>query len=142
MIYDDGNGRLKSANDLNDTPSNSFVGDIIYSHGLAILTDDNWAYRLVGPQSYNVTWESNHPIFISTFNCKVKDSEFNFTQNPTSTDSEGNIKDNLTGSFFEPYVTTIGLYNDSNELIGVGKLSRPIPKSSSTDMTFQVKLDF
>ena len=46
-----------------------------------------------------------------------------------------------TGSYFQPYATTVGLYNDSNQLIGVGKLGQPIPKSRFTDMTFVVKFD-
>jgi hypothetical protein len=46
-----------------------------------------------------------------------------------------------TASFFQPYITTVGLYNDSNELIAVGKLAQPVPKSKYMDMNFVVKLD-
>ena len=47
----------------------------------------------------------------------------------------------LGDSAFSPYVTTVGLYNDANELLAVGKMSSPIPISSNTDMTFLVKYD-
>ena len=51
------------------------------------------------------------------------------------------LKDNVTGSAFTPYITSIGLYNDSNELIAVAKTNKPIPKSTHADMTFEVKID-
>jgi hypothetical protein len=66
----------------------------------------------------------------------------NFTYNPSAiTGSDNTIRDNITGSSFRPYVTTVGLYNDANELIAVAKTNRPIPKSENVDMTFVVKLD-
>ena len=46
-----------------------------------------------------------------------------------------------TGSNFRPYVTTLGLYNEQNELLMVAKFGKPIPISSETDMTFLVKYD-
>ena len=49
--------------------------------------------------------------------------------------------DFCTGSLFTPYVTTVGLYNDSNDLVCVGKLPRPIPISLSTDTTFMINFD-
>jgi len=51
------------------------------------------------------------------------------------------VKDFATGSAFQPYVTTIGLYNDNNELLMVAKLGKPIALSSDTDMTFIVRYD-
>ena len=49
--------------------------------------------------------------------------------------------DYATGSYFSPYVTTIGLYNGSYQLVAVGKLSQPIPISLYTDTTFVVNFD-
>tara|TARA_R110000772_G_scaffold141190_1_gene250795 strand:- start:7510 stop:8823 length:1314 start_codon:yes stop_codon:yes gene_type:complete len=49
--------------------------------------------------------------------------------------------DFATGSYFSPYVTTIGLYNESFQLVAVGKLSQPIPISLYTDTTFVVNFD-
>jgi hypothetical protein len=54
---------------------------------------------------------------------------------------DSTIKDFATGSFFQPYTTTIGLYNDNNDLLMVAKLGKPIALSSDTDMTFIVKYD-
>ena len=66
----------------------------------------------------------------------------NFTQNPTAlTGSDNKLKDIVTGSEFTPYITTVGLYNDAQELIAVGKLGQPIPKPANTELTIKVKLD-
>ena len=46
-----------------------------------------------------------------------------------------------TSSAFKPYVTTIGLYNENNELLVVGKLASPIRMSNETDTTFVVRWD-
>ena len=46
-----------------------------------------------------------------------------------------------TSSHFQPFVTTVGLYNEANELLVVGKLGQPIRKSDKTDMTFILRWD-
>jgi hypothetical protein len=40
------------------------------------------------------------------------------------------------------YITTIGLFNDANEMIAVAKTSQPIAKSFSKELLLKVKLDF
>ena len=47
----------------------------------------------------------------------------------------------VTHSQFSPYVTTIGLYNDLNELLVIGKLSKPIKNDSDIDMSFVLRFD-
>ena len=57
---------------------------------------------------------------------------------------EGNTQiyhDFVTGSYFSPYVTTVGLYNASNELVVVGKFPRPLPISLQTDTTYIINFD-
>ena len=59
-------------------------------------------------------------------------------------EKEGNTQiyhDFVTGSEFSPFVTTVGLYNESNELVVVGKLPRPLPISLYTDTTFMINFD-
>lgn len=46
-----------------------------------------------------------------------------------------------TSGYFHPYTTTIGLYDDDNQLLAVAKLGKPIMISPDTDMTFVVKYD-
>ena len=58
------------------------------------------------------------------------------------TGTDNTVKSNITGSYFRPYVTTVGLYNEANELLAVAKTNRPIPKSQNVDMTFVVKIRY
>ena len=46
-----------------------------------------------------------------------------------------------TSSIFKPYITSIGLYNENNELLVVGKLASPIKTSNETDTTLIVRWD-
>jgi len=66
-------------------------------------------------------------------------SEMNFSGNPTGVNPE------TGGSIFdEPasYITSIGLYNHTNDLIAIAKLSKPVRKDEATTLGGQVKLDF
>lgn len=152
-LIDDGEGNLI----LSGSSPTRYVGDIIYSHGIICITDNT--YKNSSPRT--LTFKSSHPIFTHNYHCRLRESEFNYTYNPsalssslkTTYDNEGNIystssntsdgilNSNITGSEFQPYITTIGLYNDANQLIAVGKLNRPVPKSANTEMTIIVKID-
>ena len=64
------------------------------------------------------------------------------SQNPTiTTNQSGSLRDFATGSNFQPYTTTIGLYNEANELLLVGKMAQPIEISKDTDTTFVIRYD-
>ena len=72
-------------------------------------------------------------------------NNFNATTNETYyTQSVAGVKQIIPGMQTDPktYITTVGLYNDSNELLAIAKLSRPILKSSSREALIKVKLDF
>jgi len=73
---------------------------------------------------------------------RVRNNEFNYSTNPSI------INDN--GEFYYPslvnnpqtFITTVGLYNNSNELLAVAKLSKPLTKDFTKEMLLRVKLDF
>ena len=96
----------------------------------------------VTPQKNILKLRNEYRIFENEIICKISDNEFNVSQNPTlTTDTSGSLRDFATGSDFRPYVTTVGLYNEANELLMVGKLGQPIPMSKNTDTTFIVRFD-
>jgi len=74
---------------------------------------------------------------------RARNSEFNYTQNPTFiSGSTGEvIYDNFINNP-QTYITTIGMYNDTNELLAVAKLSRPLIKDFTKEALVRVKLDF
>ena len=121
------------------------VGNIIYPHGMLIFTTHSLECELFLHHhygDYDVKFKNEHIIYENVVKCTVRESEFNYTHNPSiSTDTSGSLRDFATGSGFTPYVTTVGLYNDSQELLAVGKMAQPIPLSTNTDTTFLINYD-
>lgn len=162
-IVDDGEGNLY----ISGSSPRDYVGDIVYNQGSAIITDVTYAslFRLARKSTawplVSFAWKSSLPIFTHNYHCRLRESEYNFTYNPSalsssiktvydnnsdiysisSSVSNGYLNDNITGSAFQPYFTSVGLYNDANQLIAVGKMAQPVPKSANTDMTIIVKID-
>ena len=119
------------------------VGDIIYEHGMAIMTDGEIA-KFVLDSNITCSFQSTLTIYESQYKCTFSPNEYTYTQNPTAISSSSNsgvVHDFLTGSYFQPYVTTVGLYNNANQLVAVGKLSQPLQSSNVTDTTILVNLD-
>jgi hypothetical protein len=80
---------------------------------------------------------------------RVKNRDFNYSNNPTyvydGTDgmhSKGTILNKDFINDPKTYITTVGLYNDQNELVAVAKLSRPAVKSFDNELNLKIRLDF
>ena len=73
---------------------------------------------------------------------RAKNKDFNYTTNASFIDANGNL--NFTSMVDNPvtYITTVGLYNDANELLAVAKLSQPITKDFTKEALIKVKLDY
>jgi hypothetical protein len=74
---------------------------------------------------------------------RARNAEFNYSENPSFI--SGSTGEILFSSFInnpQTYPTTIGLYNDTNELLAVAKLSRPLLKDFTKEVLVRVKLDF
>ena len=74
---------------------------------------------------------------------RPRSSEFNYSENPSFI--SGSTGEVLYSGFInnpQTYITTIGLYNDTNQLLAVAKLSRPLPKDFTKEALIRVKLDF
>jgi hypothetical protein len=74
---------------------------------------------------------------------RPQNAEFNYTTNPSFI--SGSTGEVIYSSFInnpQTYITTVGLYNDANELLAVAKLSRPLVKDFTKEALIRVKLDF
>jgi len=74
---------------------------------------------------------------------RARNAEFNYSENPSFI--SGSTGEVLFNSFIDnpqTYITTVGLYNDNNELLAVAKLSRPLLKDFTKELLVRVKLDF
>jgi len=76
------------------------------------------------------------------FFVRATNREFNYSNNPTYTNNDGTFVETSFESDPKTYITTVGLYNDGNELIAVAKTSQPIPKSFDKEVLIKVKLSF
>ena len=82
-------------------------------------------------------------VSTSHYFVRANNREFNFSNNPTFVTGQ-------VGQFVQPsferdpkvYITTVGLYDDANELLAVAKTSKPIEKSFDKEVAIKVKLDF
>jgi hypothetical protein len=141
---DDGNGNLSgSMNNVNY----GNVGNVIYSQGIVIITDSNILIQDCATGSLSLystcSFLAETTIYQNEYVCHIAENDFNCTQNPSANKlgTTGSYIDAVTGSDFRPYATCVGLYNERNELLVVGKLSTPYPISPNTDMTFIVRYD-
>ena len=74
---------------------------------------------------------------------RIKNGEYNFSNNPSfTTGSYGDLAQPTFVNDPKTYITTIGMYNNRQELLAVAKLSKPILKSFSSEALIKVKLDF
>ena len=74
---------------------------------------------------------------------RAKNAEYNFSNNPTYiTGSEGKLNQSTFIGDPKTYITSVGLYNNDNELLAIAKLSKPILKSFQNEVLVKVKLDF
>lgn len=73
---------------------------------------------------------------------RARNSEFNYSANPSYTTGSGEIRHNVMIDRPQSYITTVGLYNDNNDLLGVAKLSRPLLKDFTKEALIRIKLDY
>ena len=74
---------------------------------------------------------------------RARNAEFNYSENPSFiSGSTGEVIYNSFINAPQTYITTIGLYNDTNELLAVAKLSRPLLKDFTKEALIRIKLDF
>jgi hypothetical protein len=74
---------------------------------------------------------------------RTRNSEFNYSENPSYiSGSTGEVIYDYFINNPQTYITTVGMYNDSNELLAVAKLSKPLNKDFTKESLIRVKLDF
>lgn len=74
---------------------------------------------------------------------RARNAEFNYSTNPSNiTGSAGNIRHDVMINQPQAFITTVGLYNDANDLLAVAKLSRPLIKDFTKEALIRIKLDY
>jgi len=88
------------------------------------------------------TLQSAEDVSAHFFFTRVKNQDFNYTTNPSIIDANGNLIYTTLINNPQTFITTVGLYNDQNELLAVAKLSRPLVKDFTKEALIKVKLDY
>lgn len=79
----------------------------------------------------------------TTYICRVAPSQANYSRNPTYTNDDGTLRViEEKGDDPFAYITTVGLYDASNNLLAVAKTSRPIEKNPEIDLSISVRIDY
>ena len=88
------------------------------------------------------TLQSQEVVSSRYFFTRVKNSEFNYTTNPSIIDANGNLLYTTLINNPQTFITTVGMYNDNNELLAVAKLSKPLTKDFTKEALIRIKLDY
>jgi hypothetical protein len=86
--------------------------------------------------------KSSETVSARYFFTRIKNSEYNYTTNPSVIDENGNLLYTTLINSPQTYVTTVGMYNDNSELLAVAKLSKPLVKDFTKEALIRVKLDY
>tara|TARA_Y100001938_G_scaffold148735_1_gene233310 strand:- start:60 stop:1217 length:1158 start_codon:yes stop_codon:yes gene_type:complete len=165
----------------------SIIGNVMYSHGLIVITDTG-SYKDVGntfseDDGWEVTFKSTQTIYEREINCNVGKTEFRLSKNVSLTPGNsgsyfipanifpenksystahlnlpvvwpasssykdegyrgtGSLLDIASGSEFSPYISTIALFDDNNDMLATAKLAKPIKNDKELDINFVVRFD-
>jgi hypothetical protein len=150
--YDDSTGNIF----ISQSGVGYNIGRIFYDKGIAVIKPltgiagggiTNNGICIVSGTNVNIQFTSSVKLFEHSVKVKLNPTDFLYSvYNPSST------KSMITGSFetpltlmasqsLYPYITSIGLYNQDNELVAVAKLSNPIQRTDYSIQTFVVKFD-
>ena len=170
FVFTSESGSLTDDGEGNILYNGNIVGNIFYPHGIIVITGNEIAYSgtssygtaLYGVSAYgggatfadevlnfinsiNVTcsFSSSYKIFETQYKCTIRENEFNLSLNPStiSGSTDGTPYAFVNESYFSPYVTTVGLYDEAQNLLAVAKLAQPLPSSPTTDTTILINID-
>jgi len=123
-----------------------FVPDFIASASIDNVVDHICSTRFQSGSLTAITFQNVTNINSTLIFCRVPADKLNYSSNPTFVENDGRItvidlgQEAVQDTF--TFVTSIGLYDNGNNLLAVAKLSRPVEKSAERDITFRVRLDF
>ena len=164
IIIDDGFGNLYSTNahhsqsTNNASSSDNYVGNIFYNQGIAVITETgSWSGSVEYSDlatNYTLKFDSYDTIKTHEYNVNLLPQDYNLTMNYSIrnvltssseplTLSTSTIASTFTSSDWQPYITTINLYQngDYDTPVIQASLPRPVKKSDKINTRFKIKLD-
>lgn len=139
-------GSINSISTSGYTPFTGSFNQFLASASIDNIVDHIATTRFSGSSQTAMTFQNLTNINSTLFFCRLAADEFNYSSNPTYTDSSNRIvvidegQEETQRSF--TFVSSIGLYDALDNLLGIAKLSRPVLKNDERDITFKVRFDF
>ena len=134
------------------------LGDDIAAAALPVMGPDLGQYLLVNQmltgseissscnalrsRMYNMSFNNTTELNSTIYFCRMNHNEFNYSSNPTYLSGSKIRVKNVAGDTPVAYVTGVGLYSSDNELMAVAKLSEPLKKDPTNELTLRVRLDY
>lgn len=128
-----------------------------YAPFITDISNDNWAGNLAAynhaalfvsmkrateVEDVSLRARSAETVTSQHFFVRLRNGQFNYSNNPTFVSSNGEVLFPEFRRNPQVYITTVGLYNQFNELLAVAKLSKPVKKSFEEEILLRVRLDF
>ena len=118
------------------------VGNVFSKQGLIVFSSPDYRVHNLINTPFTASYKSTVSIYEMSVLTRLDAGDFNMSMNLSLTkDDDQTYRSFVTSSAFDPYITTIGLYNDFGQLLAIGKLAQPIRKRSDVDMNFLIRLD-
>ena len=103
----------------------------------------NKVYNIIKGNSDNgFRIQSEETITSNFVFVRARNGEFNYSTNPSNITGSGELRHDVMINTPQSYITTVGLYNDNNDLLAVAKLSRPLIKDFNKEALIRIKLDY
>lgn len=132
------NGAFDDNSRCNPESYEGFISEAMTGAGDFNTAIENFTRRIKNI-NFNNTTELNSSIYF----CRANHNEFNYSSNPSYLDgSKIRVKGDNILAPPRTYVTTVGLYSADNELLAVAKLSEPLRKDPTNELTLRVRLDY
>lgn len=130
-MEDDGLGGLYSGSQL--------LGFVFYSHGIVYTGHEAPKVNT----NISLTFKSVYKIPMTMYVCTVPRGALNFSNNPSYTQFlTSSLKYEITTKQPKTYITSIGLYDQDYQLLGIAKVSTPVLCEEDLGMVFRLKLNY
>lgn len=110
--------------------------------GINAQTNLRAFYNILNTAGSSFAVQSEETITSNYVFVRVRNSEFNYSTNPSIIINTGELRYDVLVNTPQAYITTVGLYNDNNDLLGVAKLSKPLLKDFTKEALVRIKLDY
>ena len=127
-----------------DGPSSGSIGGLNLGTIRTMNTEGSGSQKLFDAIKKGASFKLNSEETISSnfVFVRARNAEFNYSANPSNVTGSGELRHNVMVNNPQAYATSVGLYNDNNDLLATAKLSRPLLKDFTKEALVRIKLDF